>query len=834
MPRSAITTSRRHRLVHRAARAAAATCVLAATLVLTPVAGQRVAAAAPGPFDCQPGLYQVIAGQLKLFDPVSQTYTDIGATGAAYNAMGYSVEDDYLYALGTQAGVNQAHLLRIDREGTVTSLGVPIGLPVANYVSGDMDDAGNLIVRANATTLYSIDVSAGPPTATVITLTSGTIVGSDLVWIDGYLYSANLTSLYRVDLATRTATTAAVSGLTSGGFGAAWSDEPSNLYISDNNTGRISQISGFTGAGPSAVVRATATVTSNNDGAACKQASDPFAGPTTADDAYAATTDVALTVPAATGVLANDSGTDLAVTTTTPPSHGSLTVEADGSFVYTPDPGYVGSDSFTYAARDRFGRDTTTATASIEVSLPALPVADDDSYATGYGTALVVPSATGVLDGDTGAALTVDSATDPAHGTLSIAADGSFTFTPDPGFVGGDGFAYTACDPYGRCDTATVTLTVDPPAAPAADDDAYPATADTTLTVPAASGVLDGDTGTSTTITANTDPAHGTLSLGADGSLAYEPDPQWSGTDSFTYTLCDAWAQCDTATVTITVDLPPGPTAEDDTYSATADTTLVVPRTSGLLADDTGRDLTVTASTDPDHGAATVGPTGSFSYTPDPLWSGTDSFTYTVTDRYGRTATATAQVAVALPPAPTADGGSFSAPSPGVALSVGPGSGVLAGITGTGVTLTSWTQPSRGSVTVQPDGSFTYTPDPTFSGTDSFTYTVTDRYGRTATATVLLTVPLAVAPTPATTTTTAPTSSPVSAPVATPAARPAAATSVGTPPAPPGRPASPVAGPVGTLARTGTDAAGTALAALAVVVAGLVLIRSGRVLRHRA
>lgn len=690
----------------RATCTALVAIALVAAVVVVP---STPAAAAGGPFSCQPGLYQVISGQLKLLNPITGVYTDIGSTGPTYNAMGYNVLDDYLYAMGTQAGVNQSRLLRIASDGSTTDLGVPTGLPVASYVSGDMDDQGNLVVRANATTLYRIDVDATPPAATQLTLTSGTVEGSDLVWIDGTTYSATNSTLYRVNLATATATNVTVSGLPSGGYGAAWSDQPDNLYLSNNGTGVISQVTGFTGASPTAVARVTATVTSNNDGAACKQAADPFLGPEAADDTYGATIGTPLVVSIGSGVLDNDTGTGLTVTSNTSPSHGTVTVNADGSFTYTPDPGYLGSDSFTYVATDQFGRPTNTATVNLTVSLPAAPVADDDTYS---------------------------------------------------------------------------------------------ATGGSTLVVPASSGVLVGDTGTSITVTTNTNPVNGTVVVNADGSLTYEPDPGYTGPDSFSYTICDSYSQCDTATVDITVEPPPAPVADDDAYSVLADSTLIVPISSGVLIADTGVAITVTTNSAPSHGSATLNPNGSFTYTPNSLFHGEDSFTYTICDRYGQCDTATVNLTVTLPPPPTANGGRYTAPGGGNALAVGAGSGVLTGISGAGVTLTSFTQPTRGRVVVAADGSFTYTPDPSFVGTDTFSYTVTDRYGRSATATVQVVVAAAAA---APTTTTTP---------AVPAG--ATAAPLGAPVTPPGP---------GALALTGTGTPSLAMLGAALVLLGVVLIR---------
>lgn len=88
-------------------------------------------------------------------------------------------------------------------------------------------------------------------------------------------------------------------------------------------------------------------------------ADDPDApGPTGPDadsDAYEAQFETALTVSASNGLLANDEGTEIEVTSSTEPSHGEVTVEANGAFTYTPEEGFSGTDSFTYTITDNEG-----------------------------------------------------------------------------------------------------------------------------------------------------------------------------------------------------------------------------------------------------------------------------------------------------------------------------------------------------------------------------------------------------------------------------------------------------------------------------------------------
>ena len=96
-----------------------------------------------------------------------------------------------------------------------------------------------------------------------------------------------------------------------------------------------------------------------------------------------------------------------------------------------------------------------------QVAPPAVPPnALDDPYSTPFNTTLTVAVATGVLSNDTGTRpMTAGGATDPPGGTVTLAADGSLSYTPDAGFSGADTFTYTATNAAGA-DTATVTVTV--------------------------------------------------------------------------------------------------------------------------------------------------------------------------------------------------------------------------------------------------------------------------------------------------------------------------------------------------------------------------------------
>ena len=144
---------------------------------------------------------------------------------------------------------------------------------------------------------------------------------------------------------------------------------------------------------------------------------------------------------------------------------GTITDLGGGQLNYTPDPDFNGTDSFTYTVTDGHGGTSNTTVRFDVTAVPDPPVASDDAYATAQNTA-VTRVAAGLLLNDfdvDGDPLSVDTTplTVPANGTIALNANGSFTYTPDPGFVGTDTFMYAADDGTGRSNTATVSIVVD-------------------------------------------------------------------------------------------------------------------------------------------------------------------------------------------------------------------------------------------------------------------------------------------------------------------------------------------------------------------------------------
>jgi VCBS repeat-containing protein len=327
------------------------------------------------------------------------------------------------------------------------------------------------------------------------------------------------------------------------------------------------------------------------------------------------------------------------------PAHGSVVVNPDGSFVYTPSPDYHGPDSFTYTITDADG-DVSTATVTLTVKpVDDLPIAVDDALEAREDTPLSgTLTGNDTPSGDGGNVWA--KASDPAHGSVVVNPDGSFVYTPSPDYHGPDSFTYTITDADGDVSTATVTLTVKPvDDLPIAVDDALEAREDTPL-----SGTLTGNdtpSGDGGNVWAKaSDPAHGSVVVNPDGSFVYTPSPDYHGPDSFTYTITDADGDVSTATVTLTVkpvdDLP---IAVDDALEAREDTPLSGTLTGNDTPSGDGGNVWAKAS-DPAHGSVVVNPDGSFVYTPSPDYHGPDSFTYTITDADGDVSTATVTLTV--------------------------------------------------------------------------------------------------------------------------------------------------------------------------------------------
>ncbi len=277
-----------------------------------------------------------------------------------------------------------------------------------------------------------------------------------------------------------------------------------------------------------------------------------------------------------TNVLANDSDPDsdpLSIENWTDGTHGSVSCSGTDCVYIPNDPDYSGPDAFTYTVSDGQGGTDDGDVAVEVVPTNEEPSAVDDALTLAEDTSDSVDVFANDTDDD-GDPLAVETLEPTAdNGTVSCTVGGICTYTPEPNFEGFDTFSYTITDGQGGTDTANVEVTVTPlNDVPNAVNDSLVTSEDQmgSLNVRTNDVDIDGDTLLVTTLT----PAasHGTVACLGGGGCSYTPVTDYSGPDSFQYTISDGHGGTDTATVNITV-LPENnaPVADDDAISTLED-----------------------------------------------------------------------------------------------------------------------------------------------------------------------------------------------------------------------------------------------------------------------
>ncbi|MCP9273565.1 tandem-95 repeat protein [Mycolicibacterium arenosum] len=457
--------------------------------------------------------------------------------------------------------------------------------------------------------------------------------------------------------------------------------------------------------------------------------------PHAVDNSVTTSEDAAVTIDA----LANDTDFDedgLAISDYTQPANGSVVLNPDGTFTYTPDADFNGVDSFQYAVVDTDSlphfhgilrglfnlghQDVATVTITVNAVEDNIgpPVADDDAATVAEGGTVAIDVLTGDTDPDGNTTLDPTSVvvvTPPANGTVTVdPVTGVITYTHNGTETLTDTFTYTVEDTTGALsNTATVTITVTPvnDGAPVADNDAVTTDEDTPVDI----NVLGDDSDAEGSIPASNvsvvdGPSNGTASVNADGTVKYTPAADYNGPDSFTYTLDDGDPTTVDPTATVNISVAPvndAPTVV--TSTSTDNTTGKVTITVVVTDPDVGDAQTITLSP-PANGTGSVGAvtgptydpiaqtyTYTAVYTPSPqarvnayntaVDPDVDSITVTVSD--GVAPDVTTPVSVTISPLAAANGGTIATGGypVGIAISADGERAYVANLTGTTVTV---------------------------------------------------------------------------------------------------------------------------------------------------
>ena len=446
--------------------------------------------------------------------------------------------------------------------------------------------------------------------------------------------------------------------------------------------------------------------------------------------------------PVTIDVLANDTDPNADVLSIVGFNQGSngVVTQVGNELVYTSEPGFIGTDSFTYIVTDPAGNQSTaTVTVTVVAATSNAPVAVNDSATTTSGT----PVAIDVLANDTdpnGDVLSIASFNQGDNGAVTQVGN-ELVYTPVAGFTGADSFTYTVTDPAGNGTEATAIITVTSVTlnTPVANVDQVETMQNTPVTIM----VLDNDTdpnGDTLSISAvGLEAAHGTAKQNGS-SIVYTPDTGFTGDDKFTYTITNSDGNTAKTDVFVKIN------ASGGNLSTVNDLYTVDMNSSNNLFDVISNDevpatgATVSIVIAPGNGSASV-VDNKVVYTPAANFSGLDKLKYRLTDDRGYTSETFVDITVSG----TTNPGNLVLKDDYLLIAlnntVTQTLPVLANDVGDGLEIISVSTPRYGTAVVSADGkSIRYTLRSGYCNDHSFTYVVKDKYGNQAQATVVIDV----------------------------------------------------------------------------------------------
>ena len=461
----------------------------------------------------------------------------------------------------------------------------------------------------------------------------------------------------------------------------------------------------------------------------------------TANNDYAFTS---VNTPVEINVLSNDTGFEDGfggITLFSGPNFGSISINQNYTFTFTPSNWFVGTATFRYLVFDTDG-DQSIATVTVTVSEKAnsIPVAVDDRRGCSFNTKVNID----VLTNDTGiddTPLTLNIATQSENGVVSIKPDNTIDFTPNTGFIGTTTFDYEVCDVDNECNTATVTIKVKE------GHNYVPIAADDTLRIPMKGqkivDVLSNDSGLEdgvAIVKIISSPILAHAEVNPDKTITVYASEWFTGQDSLIYMVEDVDGDYDIATlhITITDRIDHKPLAKSDHRGTSVNTPIAVK----VLENDSGLEdgsITVSINFAPANGNATVNSDLSVTYNPNTDFIGLDTFCYKVCDIDNDSSTATVYIMVReVNHVPLAKPDNFVVYKnwPSIFDVVANDANLNDGLGYVEI----HTQPKNGAMQVNADHTITYTPTTEFVGKDSAWYTVYDVDGDSDWAKISITV----------------------------------------------------------------------------------------------
>ena len=329
-------------------------------------------------------------------------------------------------------------------------------------------------------------------------------------------------------------------------------------------------------------------------------------------------------------------------------SIGTNSDNTAGFITYTPNLNWNGTEQFTYRVKDKSNLYSNIASITFNILAVDDPVSANDinSYTAVNATKNIVLNATNV-DNDE---LTYSIVDNPTNGSASISGNIA-TYAPNLNWNGTDSFTYKVNDGITDSNMATVTIIVnDNGTVPVANDISIATDEDIAIQFSLDASDVDND---SLVYSLDTGPSNGSVVINdsASGLVTYTPNENWNGQDSFTYKANDGGQDSNIAQVIITVNaVNDAPVANNLNFQINQDTELlykIVNDSDNSDADGNDQVARYYIISQPSNGSAHFedsfgnvndadDASGKYiSYTPNTLWTGTDTFTYTVQDGEG-------------------------------------------------------------------------------------------------------------------------------------------------------------------------------------------------------